>query len=144
MLLEFVKGVVHCWRSKGLVPPVEASVRVTGVPTDQQNHVKCVGDGDVLSLTPTLLQDLVTAEEARGLVHVDLVPFEVAEVGLDQVFQVELNAHSGIHLDGPVAPQWWVGAQVVRREELPTFSMQDLVTAPQSEECTATLVNLLI
>lgn len=66
----------------------------------------------------------------------DLVLFEVAGGIGDQVLEVELDPLSRIHLDGPVAPQRRVGAQVVRGEKLAGVAMQQLVATPQGEEST--------
>lgn len=39
-----------------------------------------------------------------------------------------------LHLDGPVAPECGIGAQVVGREEFTTVAIKDLVAALQSIE----------
>lgn len=66
----------------------------------------------------------------------DLVLFKVAGVIGGQVLQVEMDPLSRIHPDGPIAPQRWVGAEVVRREKLTVVAVQQLVAAPQGEEST--------
>lgn len=64
----------------------------------------------------------------------DLVLFEGAGIIRRLVLQVEMDPLSRIHLDGPVAPQRWVGAEVVWGEKLTIVAMQQLVAAPQGEE----------
>lgn len=130
---DFLRVVNH-WRSKRLVAAIEAPVGRVGPAADQQHHGQSVGGGGELGLPPALLQDLVNAEAAGGLVHVDLVLFEVADVVGGQVLQVEVDPLAGVHLDGPVAPQRRVGAQVVRREELTAVAAQQLVAAAQGKE----------
>lgn len=68
----------------------------------------------------------------------DLVLFQVAGIIGCQVFQVEMNPLSRIYLDGPVAPQRRVGAEVIWGEKLTSVTMQQLVAAPQGEESTIT------
>lgn len=54
----------------------------------------------------------------------ELVPLELAAVAGGEVLQVEVDLFPSSYLDGPVAPQGWVGAQVVRRKELAGVSPQ--------------------
>lgn len=67
----------------------------------------------------------------------DLVLFELAGLIGGQVLQTEMDPLPRIHLDGPVAPQRRVGAQVIRREELTAVTVQQLVATPQGKESTA-------
>lgn len=117
-----------------MVAAIEAPVERAGPAADQQHHMQCVGEGGVLGLVPALLQDLVTPKASSGLIHVDLVLFEVAGVIWGHVLQVEMDPLSRIHLDCPVAPQRWVGAKVVGGEKGAAVALQQLVAAPQGEE----------
>lgn len=66
----------------------------------------------------------------------DLILFKVAGVIGGQVLQVKMDPLPSIYLNGPVAPQRRVGAQVVRGEKLTTVVTQQLVATPQGKEST--------
>lgn len=68
--------------------------------------------------------------------HVELVLFYMAGVSRGQIFKVQVDPLCGIYTDGPVAPQRWVGAQIIRREELSGVPAQLLVATSQGEEST--------
>lgn len=140
-LCESFLWVVNHWWPKRLVAAIEAPVRWVGWAANQKHHIQNVGGGGVLGLSPALLKDLVASK--MWLIHVDLVLFQVAGIIGCQVFQVEMNPLSRIYLDGPVAPQRRVGAEVIWGEKLTSVTMQQLVAAPQGEESTiATSVSI--
>lgn len=118
-----------------MVAAVEAPVGGAGPTPNQEDHLQHVGGGGELGLSPTFQQKLVAP---GGVLHVELVLFVVADVIGGQVLQVQVDPLCGIYADGPVAPQKWVGAEIIRREELSAVSAQLLVAAPQGKESTIT------
>lgn len=101
--------------SKGLVAAVKPPVGDAGPAPNQENHLQHVGGGCELGLSPAFQQKLVAPS---GVFHVELVLFYMAGVSRGQIFKVQVDPLCGVYTDGPVAPQRWVGAQIIRREEL--------------------------
>lgn len=56
---------------------------------------------------------------------------------------MEEHTFTRVYLDGPVTPERWVGAQVVRGEELAALAAHYLVAAPQRKEGVA-LINKVV
>lgn len=128
-------------RSEATVACVESPVLPSGPSPYQQDHAQGVGPGRVRGLAPAPPQDPVTrrgpGRRVGGLVHVDSVILQVAVLVGGQVLEVQVDLLAGGGPDAPVAPQGWVGANVVGRKEVAVVATQTLVAASQGKESPA-------